>query len=266
MKLILLFSFFISLFSCNHSSEQTNTKTTSHISDKETILKNAVAQFPDSIDILQNLIAYYTEGQNYDAALATITNAISKDSTNPDFWDIRSALSAEKGDTAQAIFSLQKAIDILPIPSYIISLGALYAEIKDPMALQLADALLQANKAKAEKEAYFIKGLYYSYTNEKEKAIAFFDKCLAINYTFMEAYVEKGIALYDLKKYTQASEVFEKSITIQNKFDKGYYYLGQCYEKLNRTQEAIESYQTALLIDANYIEAKDALSRLGVKM
>jgi hypothetical protein len=36
-------------------------------------------------------------------------------------------------------------------------------------------------------------------------------------------------------------------------------------EKLKRTDEAIESYQRALMYDPEYIEAKDALARLGIK-
>ncbi len=41
--------------------------------------------------------------------------------------------------------------------------------------------------------------------------------------------------------------------------------MGRCYEKLDRKQEAIESYQMALLYDKNFIEAKEALVKLGVK-
>jgi tetratricopeptide (TPR) repeat protein len=41
--------------------------------------------------------------------------------------------------------------------------------------------------------------------------------------------------------------------------------MGRCYEKLNQKQAAIEAYQTALMYDPNYIEAADALAKLGVK-
>jgi tetratricopeptide (TPR) repeat protein len=41
--------------------------------------------------------------------------------------------------------------------------------------------------------------------------------------------------------------------------------MGKCYEKLKNTNEAIEQYRTALLYNPDYIEAKDALGRLGVK-
>jgi tetratricopeptide (TPR) repeat protein len=81
----------------------------------------------------------------------------------------------------------------------------------------------------------------------------------------MFAYREKAIALYNFNKYEDALQVLIRATTIQNNFDEGYYWMGKCYEKLDRRQEAIESYQLALLYDKNYIEAKEALVKLGVK-
>ena len=229
---------------------------------QEDFLKNAIKQYPDSLKLIENLSAYYLDVQNYDAALAQINNAIGKDSNNAQLRDYQSIIYAAKGDTMEAIKSLENAITILPDPQYVIGLGALYAQTKNPLALTMADALLMADKAAAQKEAYFIKGIYYSYINEKEKAIPFFDKAISIQYTFMDAYLEKGIALYDLKKYSEAATVLEKAVTIQNNFDRGYYYLGRCFEKLNKKDEAIEAYQMALQYDPNYLEAKDALGKL----
>ena len=261
MKYIFQTAFIILLFACNNKKEESKTAATG-TATKEDVLKGAINNYPDSLILIQNLAAYYLEMQNYDAALATINKAIVKDSNNAELYDNQSIIYAQKGDTANAIKSLEQAVDKLAAPQYIISLGALYAQSKNPQALAMADALLYANKAGAEKEAYFIKGLYYSYNNEKEKAIPFFDKCISINYTFMEAYLEKGIALYDLKKYSEAATVLQKAVMVQNNFDKGYYYLGRCFEKLNNKEDAIEAYKMALVYDPNYEEAQDALARL----
>jgi tetratricopeptide (TPR) repeat protein len=265
MKYIILIYFSIFLVACKEPKKQADTTSTTSAAVQEDALKAVVKNYPDSLLPLQNLVQYYLNGQNYDAALASINQALSKDSIRPDLLDLKSIVAAQKGDTALAIKSLEKAVGIYPDPQYIIALGALYAETSNPLAIEMADALLIGAKAKAEKEAYFIKGLYYTYKNEKEKSIPFFDKSIAASYTFMEAWLEKGLALYDLKKYKEAAEVLEKAISIQNNFDKGYYYLGQCYEKLNRTDEAIQAYQMALNYDPDYVEVKDALGRLGIK-
>jgi tetratricopeptide (TPR) repeat protein len=265
MRQIFLLSFFGLIISCNEKDKLIEPIDNKSAASQEASLKAAVSKNPDSILLVQNLVEYYADGQNYDAALATVDNALKRDIANPFLWDMKAIVAGQKGDTAQAISALEKAIQILPNPSFIVSLGALYAETSNPKALELSDALLIGSKAKAEKEALFIKGLYFSFKNEKEKAIPFFEKCIALDYNFMQGYLEKALALYDLKKYAAAAEVLETSVTVQNQFDKGYYYLGQCYEKLNRTQEAIEAYQLALQLDPSYVEAKDALGKLGVR-
>jgi tetratricopeptide (TPR) repeat protein len=129
----------------------------------------------------------------------------------------------------------------------------------------MADALLIGKNAHAEKEAFFIKGLYYSYISEKQKAIPFFDKCLDLDYTYLPGYLEKGVALYDMKRYEEALLVFDRAVTVQNIFDEGYYWLGRCYEKMKDNNAAIDNYRTALLYNPDYVEAKDALGKLGVK-
>jgi tetratricopeptide (TPR) repeat protein len=41
--------------------------------------------------------------------------------------------------------------------------------------------------------------------------------------------------------------------------------MGLNFEKLGKKEEAIESYETALIYAPDYIEAKDALAKLGIK-
>ena len=260
---IVLIGFLVLIFAaCN---EEKNADTNTPANNEEQAMKDLINQYPDSFPLIQNLTSFYLSNQNFDRAISLLDNTIKKDSANPFLYDMKNIVYAEKGDTAKAIVCLEKAIEILPKPEFIISLGALYAQSQNPKALDIADALIEGNKAKAEKEAYFIKGLYYSLHNEKEKAISFFDKSLALSYTFMDAYMEKGVALISLNKIKEATDVFEKAVTIQNNYAEGYYQLGRCYEKLNRPQDAIDSYNTALIRDPSYIEAKEAMGRLGVK-
>ncbi len=235
-------------------------------SSKEAQLIEAAKQFPDSTLLVENLAQYYRDNGNYDKAIQAVNTFISRDSINGRLWDIKATLHFEDGDTIAAIKAYERSVDLDPQPGVIISLGALYAQTKNPMAIVMADGLLIANKARAEKEALFIKGLFYSNTNDKLKAISYFDQCLALSYGFMEAYREKANALYSLGKYNDALRVLDKAVTLQNNFDEGYYYMGRCLEKLNRVPEAIEMYQRALLYDPGYIEAKEGLAKLGVKV
>lgn len=256
--------FVIILFaSCTNN---TTTKTETNKDDTGLVnLKQAFAIYPDSLLILEKLIQSYRGMGNYDSALLLTDNAIKRDSEIAELWDIKATLHYENADTLHSIKAFERAINIYALPEYIISLGILYAETKNPQALVLSDALILGNKSRAEKEALFIKGLYYNYTGNKKKALSFFDSSISVDYTYMFAYREKGIALYDLGRYNDAIQVLTKAVTIQNNFDEGYYWLGKCDEKLNMISAAIENYQTALMYDKDFVEAKEALKRLGAR-
>ena len=262
MKVIYFCALFFLFAACNNKEENKNEN---NLKNEEKLMKDLVTQYPDSFALVQNLAGYYLDKENFDGALGVIQSSLKNDSINPFLLDMQSIILAQKGDTTNAIKSLETAVNIFPKPEFIISLGALYAQTKNAKAIEVADALLIGNKAKAEKEAYFIKGLYYSFNKEYEKSIPFFDKSIASSYTFMDAYMEKGMALCSLNKYKDAADVFEKAVTVQNGYSEGYYQLGKCYEKLNRRQDALDAYNTALIRDPQFLEAKEAMGRLGVK-
>ncbi|MFN8251675.1 MAG: tetratricopeptide repeat protein [Ferruginibacter sp.] len=250
-------------FSCN-SNEETVSKQDA-VPAKEKELRDAIAQYPDSALLKKTLVQYFEDNDNFDMALAELDKMAAKDSGDATLWDKKAQLYLLKDDTAKAVTAYEKAISIFPDPQYVMSLGWLYAKTNNPQALEIAGALLQADKAKAAKEALLIKGLYYSNTGDKQKALAAFDNCLALDYTFMFAYREKAIVLYELGKYEEALQLLQKATTLQNSFDEGYYWMGQCNEKLGNRDAAIDNYRTALMYNADFIEAKDALSKLGVK-
>lgn len=225
-------------------------------------LKQEIKDYPDSLQLIEKLIQLYRDAGKYDTAILITENAIKRDSQVAQLWDINGTLHYENGDTINSIKSFEKAIEIYPLPEYIISLGTLYAQTRNSKALALADALIIGDKSKAQKEAIFIKGLYYNYSGNKKSALSYFDSCLRMDYTYMFAYREKAIVLYESGKFEEALKVLTMAVTVQNNFDEGYYWMGLCYEKLNKTQDAIQSYKTALMYDKDYIEAKDALKRL----
>jgi tetratricopeptide (TPR) repeat protein len=269
MKIAILNTFFLAVIlllvtACNNNTEQAVIKQDG-IPAKEKELREAIAQYPDSPLLKKTLIQYFEDNGNYDVALAELDKVIVKDTTDATLWDKKAQLYLLKDDTAKAISAYEKALDIFPDPNYVMSVGWLYAKTKNIKALEVSDALLMADKAKAAKEALLIKGLYYSSTGDKLKALAVFDNCLAVDYTFMLAYREKAIVLYETGKYEEAIKLLDRATTLQNNFDEGYYWLGQCYEKLKKTDAAIESYKTALMYNADFVEAKDALGRLGAK-
>lgn len=258
--IIVLIQLLFILISCNNATDEKR-ESLPAINTKEG-LKNAIKQYPDSLTLVQNLIELYRNDGAYDSALLLTNQQIKKDSNNAYLWNMKATLHFENDDTVAAINSLEHAIVIYPLPEYLVALGTVYAEIRNPKSLLIADDLLKNNKEKSGKDAMFIKGLYYSYQNDKRKAINYFDSSLNMDFTYMLSYREKAIALYNLGKYEDAINVLKRAVTIQNNFDEGYYWLGKCYVKLNKKEDAVESYQTALLYDKDFIEARQALDSI----
>jgi tetratricopeptide (TPR) repeat protein len=266
MKSILCFLLLgTTIIACNDTDKNTPQPPPAVADAREQQYRDAITQYPDSMVLRKTLIQYFLDNDNFDKAIAETDIAITKDSADATLWDKKAELYSYKKDTAKAIAAYETAINILPDPQYVMSLGWLYAKTKNAKAIEVADALLLASKAKAEKEALLIKGLYYAETGDNNSAIAAFNNCLAIDYTFMFAYREKAIVQYNTGKYDAAVATLQKAVTLQNNFDDGYYWLGRCYEKLNNPSEAINNYKTALFYNEFFDEAKDALGRLGVK-
>ena len=249
----------VCLLSCNNADTVKQPKS---VVDNRESLKNLVKQYPDSLMLIQDLIEIYRNDAAYDSALALTDNSIARDSGNAYLWNMKATLHFENDDTLASIDALEHAVAIYPLPEYLIALGTVYAEVKDRKAMAIADNIATVSKAKYGKDAFFLKGLYYTYSGDKAKAISYFDSSLNVDFTYMYSYREKAIALYDLGKYQQALTTLKRAVTIQNNFEEGYYWMGKCYEKLHQPEDAIQSYQNALLYDKNFIEAREALDKL----
>src|ERR1700733_6358370 len=109
------------IYSCSSGNNQAGKQSVS----EEQQLKNLVARYPDSILLRENLIGYYSNKGSYDTAISITVKAIQNDSGNVELWDIMGTLQFENGDTLKAIEAYETAINIYPLPEYIISLGTL---------------------------------------------------------------------------------------------------------------------------------------------
>ena len=69
---------------------------------------------------------------------------------------------------------------------------------------------------------------------------------------------------YDTGKFLDALKTLELAITVNKTYEEAYYWMGRCFEQLDKKEQAIQNYKLALQFDPNYIEAKDALGKLGI--
>ena len=228
-----------------------------------TDLKAKIAQKPDSIGLHLKLIDMLDSLNDYKTAISEVDTLIKKDSLNYAFWFRRGQLCRSAKDTLNAIKSFGRATKIYPAPDAVLSLANLYAETKNSTALELTDYLLNMRLGRAyNAHCYFIKGVFFSRTNDKQKALRFFDYCITNNFNYPEAYLEKGFILFDAGNKEEALKAFKMCITINNTYADGYYWVAKCNEALNNKTEAVSNYEIALKLDENMQEAKAALQRL----
>lgn len=260
--IIFFFILSITFFSCKNDA--TN-KTAKHTTDAAFIKKLAtqVQQNGDSVGLRFNYISALDSVGDYKAAIAQMDSLILKDRGNYGLWFKLAKIYEHSKDTLQAISCYQNALKIYRSPDGLLALTNLYAETKNTIALTLCSEIDNLRMGR-EYDSYtsFFRGIYYERTGNKQAAIAFFDKSIISNYTFIDAYIEKGITYFYDKKYAEALKVFTTASSISRTFADAYYWQGKCYEAMNNKPLAIEQYQRAFALDKELVEADEGLKRL----
>jgi tetratricopeptide (TPR) repeat protein len=252
------------LIACNSNpKEKIKTKIKAALPEEIAKLDKLAKQFPDSVGLHLRLVNALDSLGDYKPALVELENLIKKDSSNFGLWFKKAQLSEQSKDTINAIKSYSHAANIYASPDAMLSLANLYAETKKNQALELCQKVAELRMGRAyQSHCDFIAGIYFARTGNSTKAIQFFTKCIANNYTYMEAYMEIGFIYFDKKKYKEALKVFQTVITVKNNYPDGYYWLGKSYEAINDWDAAIENYDKSFSLDPKFTEADIALKRL----
>ena len=225
-------------------------------------LKQEIKNFPDSAGLRMRLINTFDSLEMYKEAISQTDSLIKRDSLNNGLWFTKAQLQEDKKDTADAIQSYTRAVNIYPSAEAQLHLANLFAETRNPKALSISHAVNKLGMGReTDADCNFITGVYYARTGDKKQALEYFDKSINDNYTLMEAYMEKGFIFYDSKDYTNASKVFEKAITVNNTYADAYYWRAKCNEALGNKADALIDYQRSLGLDKELKEAKDAIKR-----
>lgn len=252
----------IVVFSCGQNDKNENTKDNGQLQYADQ-LKAGVKQYPDSAGLRMRLINTYDSLELYKEAISQTDSLIKKDSLNNGLWFTKAQLQEDSKDTASAIDSYTKAVNIYPSTEAQLHLANLFAETKNPKALIVCENVHRLGMGReTDADCNFIAGIYYARTGAGKKALQFFDKAINDNYTLMEAYMEKGFIYYDSKNYTEALKVFETAITVNNTYADAYYWRAKCKEALGNKADAILDYKRSLGLDPQMKEAAEAVKRL----
>ncbi len=242
----------------NHQDEVVNNNH-KHLNNIET----KAEQYPDSLGIQLQLVNAYDSIGDAKKALSHLNKLVDADKGNYGLWFRKAQLEGALSDTNAAIRSYNTALKIYPSPEAMLNLANLYAERRNEQCLSLVNTVLKMGLGReTDAHCYFISGVYYARKFEIKQAESAFDKCIANNYTYMEAYIEKGLLYFDMKNYRQALSIFQFASTVNNLYPDAYYYIARCYEQLGLKDSAILRFKHALSLDPNLQEAKIGLKRL----
>ncbi len=250
------------IFSCgqNDTNKKTNNVSDSQVIDK---LITDIHQYPDSAGLRMLLINSYDSLKMYNEAIAQTDSLIKRDRLNNGLWFTKAQLQEDNKDTAAAIDSYIKAINIYPSTEAQLHLANLFAETKNPKALFICENVHRLGRGReTDADCNFIAGIYYARTGAGKQALQLFDRAINDNYTLMEAYMEKGFIYYDSKNYKDALKVFETAITVNNTYADAYYWRAKCQEALGNKEDALLDYKRSLGLDKQLKEAAAAIKRL----
>ncbi len=228
-----------------------------------TFLKDAVKEFPNSINLQINLAQVYFNKQQNDEALKINDAILKKDVTNIDALLQRADILEAKNDTAAATETLEAANMVAKDDKEITyRLAFQYAQSRNSKVLHLCDSLIKADSVEKHGEPYYFKGIYYSNINDKIMAVDQLNQAILNDYTFLDAYMEKGRILYDEKKYKDAAGVYSLALKISNSYADTYLGLAKCQEALGQKEDAKLNYLRAWGLDKSLTEAKQAADNI----
>jgi tetratricopeptide (TPR) repeat protein len=226
------------------------------------VLEEATKKFPTSAELRRRLSEAYLHFGMGRKAMDQYDDMLRNDSLNFETWYEKGMLLAEMKDTAAALRAFEKSYSIQPLTINGLPLANLYAESKNPNAIRICDELIRKDSTGAIDPLY-IKGIYYSNTNENKLAIEQFEECIKKDWKFTDAYIEKGIVLYEMNNIDEALQTFKLASTISPRNADTYYWQGRCFEKIGKNEDAMDNYIRAYSLDRELVEAKEHIDNLN---
>ncbi|MGZ5254752.1 MAG: tetratricopeptide repeat protein [Flavitalea sp.] len=225
-------------------------------------LEDGTKLFPDDLDYQRRLAEVYKEIGHKEKAFNVYNKLLAKDSSDFEGWYNLGTIQAENGDTSAAILSLERSFSIMPLNHSGLYLANILINKKDPKALKLIDFVIERDSAQILTDALFLKGVYYSETNQPQKAIEQYDAVIKRDWKVTDAHIEKGIIYLKQKDFKKAIEIFTLASTVSNTDADPYFWLGRTYEAQAKNNLAIDNYQRALSLDPGFVEARQRLDKL----
>ncbi len=113
----------------------------------------------------------------------------------------------------------------------------------------------QLNESELAAHAFFSIGYLLAEGRWMQKALAAYEKTIALKPDFWEAFYNRGIVRYDLRQYAEAMTDFNQVIELNYNFASAYHNRGIVYSRLDRHKSAIADFDKAIELGLNSFEA-----------
>ncbi len=228
------------------------------------VLLAAEAKFPDRIPTLLKLSEFQLIVRQHSEALKTLDKILQRDPQNAEAFYMAGRVALDKGDTTNAIASLQKSVRFnSDNEDAWMFLGRIFTNRNNPVALQYFDNVLRLDSTNLEAKEF--KGVFYKKRGQFDKAFQIYRDIIVRNPDYSNAYFDMGAIYLELDSLPKARENFDLAIKRDPLFVKAYYYRGHCSELEGNIEAALQDYRQASGMSPDYKEAKDALERLEKK-
>ena len=243
------------------------------------LLQQALAQNPDSEEVLKIRAEVYESMKQYDKAIADYKSLTRISPDEESLWYLLGRTQYKAGSYQDAIKSLNRATKLNPqyLPAFHVKIQALLSLNKNEQALKVSDSTLAVGETAMN---YYLQGEVNKKLNARQKAEWAYAKATRIDKGFIEAYIalsdmaagmnkaeetlvnadaalginpdsedaliarSRGFSL--LKQYDDAIEDASYVIKLNPSNLSAYYWRGMYYKEKNKFQEAIKDFDHVL--------------------
>lgn len=227
-------------------------------------MQRAVVLHPERIPTLLKLAELQTVLTFYDESMRTLDKALNVDPQNAKAFLLMGINFAYLQDTARAIGSFQRSVQIDPeYTDAWIKLARLRASRNEPNAIQFFDNAIKSSPGNV--LPYMAKADFLWEEEQYDQAIETFKEVIKLDQSYEDAYYNIGLVYLEMDSIDMAHKHFDLTINMNPLYHKAYYYRGLASEYLGNTESAIQDYEQCNNLEPTFTKAQDGIRRLKNK-
>lgn len=230
--------------------------------DRATMALNKAIEFAPENPYYHMLAGkFHIYSKDYQTAINHLNNALKREPTFAEAYFYKGFAYKESNNFEKALSNFTTATEQNPSwDEPYEQIGELYAQRKDSKAIVYFDNAVKVNRQNT--SARLSKAYFYKTIGKLEMAENAYNDIIALFPQNVDAIYSIGVINFEKKKYDVALKQFNIATKVDPTFPDSYFMIGKI-EKINGNKEkAKAAFKQALVFDAEFKEAQDALNSL----